>query len=44
MWIQEDKATKEISWEVISDWVVIDGVIWVEVSEKEVNEACIVPV
>jgi hypothetical protein len=41
MWIQKDKSTKGISWEEISDWVVIDGVIWVEVSEKEVNEACI---
>jgi len=41
MWIQKDKSAKGISWEEISDWVVIDGVIWVEVPEKEVNEACI---
>ena len=41
MWIQKDKSTNVISWVDISDWVVIDGVIWVEVQEKEVNEVCI---
>jgi len=41
MWIQKNKSTKGISWEEISDWVVIDRVIWVEVPEKEVNEVCI---
>ena len=41
MWIQKDKSTKGISWEEISDWVVIDGVVWVEVQKKEVNEVCI---
>ena len=24
MWIQKDKLTKEISWNEVSDWVVID--------------------
>ena len=36
MWIQKDKLTKETSWNEILDWVVIDGVLWVEVLEKEV--------
>ncbi len=31
MWIQRDQLTKEISWNKILDWVVINGVLWVEV-------------
>lgn len=44
MWIQKDEMTKELSWNEVLDWVVIDGVLWVEVADKnkEVNEVCIV--
>ena len=42
MWIQKDKLIKKTSWDEVSDWVVIDGVLWVEILEKEVNEVCIV--
>jgi len=43
MWIQKDKLTKEISWNKILDWVVINGILWVEVlSEGEEVEVCIV--
>ncbi len=42
MWIQKDKLTKEISWKEVSDWVVIGGVLWVEILEKEVRDECIV--
>ena len=42
MWIQKDKLTKETSWDKVLDWVVIDGVMWVEILEKEVNDVCIV--
>jgi len=42
MWIQRDQLTKEISWEKVLDWVVIDGVLWVEIQEKEVRNVCIV--
>jgi len=42
MWIQKDKLIKETSWNEVSDWVVIDGVLWVEIQEKEVREECIV--
>ena len=41
MWIQKDKLTKEITWSEVQDWVVIDGVMWVEISEKEVIDVCI---
>ena len=41
MWIQKDKLTKEASWDEVLDWVVIDGVLWVEIQEKEVSEVCI---
>lgn len=33
MWIQKDKLTAETCNEVL-DWVVIDGVLWVEVNES----------
>ncbi len=33
MWIQKDKLTGETYNEVL-DWVVIDGVLWVEVNES----------
>jgi hypothetical protein len=42
MWIQKDKLMKEISWNEVLDWVVIDGVLWVEIQEKEVRGVCIV--
>ncbi len=43
MWIQRDKLSKEVSWSEVQDWVVIDGVMWVEVADKpkEVNAECI---
>jgi hypothetical protein len=43
MWIQKDKLTKETSWSEIQDWVVIDGVLWVEVAGKpeEARQECI---
>ena len=40
MWIQKDQLTKEMSWNEVLDWVVIDGVLWVEIA-KEVSEVCI---
>jgi hypothetical protein len=42
MWIRKDKLIKETSWDEVSDWVVIDGVLWVKIQEKEVREECIV--
>ena len=42
MWIRKDKLIKETSWDEVLDWVVIDGVLWVEIQEKEVSEVCIV--
>ncbi len=44
MWIQKDKLTKEITWSKVQDWVVIDGVLWIEVADepKEVSQVCIV--
>jgi len=42
MWIQKNKLTEKISWNEVSDWVVIDGVLWVEIQEKEVIDVCIV--
>ena len=42
MWIQKDKSTKAINWKEVLDWVVIDGVLWVEITEKEVKDECIV--
>ena len=35
MWIQKDKSKKEISWNEIMDWVVISGVLWVEIPDEE---------
>ena len=42
MWIQKNKLTEKISWKKVLDWVVIDGVLWVEIQEKEVRDECIV--
>ena len=42
MWIRKDKLIKETSWKEVSDWVVIGGVLWVEIQEKEVSKVCIV--
>jgi hypothetical protein len=33
---------REISWKEVLDWVVINGVMWVEIQEKEAKEVCIV--
>jgi len=41
MWIQKNKLTEKISWKKVLDWVVIDGVLWIEILEKEVSEVCI---
>ena len=41
MWIQKNKLTEKISWNGVSDWVVIDGVLWVEIQEKEVKRSTI---
>jgi len=41
MWIRKNKLIKEISWKEILDWVVIGGVLWVEIQEKEVIDVCI---
>jgi len=38
MWLQKDKLTKYFSWDEVLDWVVIDGVLWVEIPDnKEVQ-------
>lgn len=44
MWTEKDRLNKEIGWSKVLDWVVIDGVLWVEVADepKEVNEVCTV--
>ena len=42
MWIQKNKLTEKISWNEVLDWVLIDGVIRVEIQEKEVRDVCIV--
>ena len=34
MWIQKDKLIKETKWSEVLDWVVIDGVLWVEILDK----------
>jgi len=41
MWIQKDNSTEEINWSEVLDWVVINGVLWVEIPDKEVSEVCI---
>lgn len=43
MWIQKDSLKKEISWNEVLDWVVINGVLWVEVTDEEEMEKCIAP-
>ena len=35
MWVQKDKLTKHLSWNEVSDWVVIGGVLWVEIIDKK---------
>ena len=37
MWMQRDKLVNEISWSKVLDWVVIDGIIWVDILESEVK-------
>ncbi|MFH1691768.1 MAG: hypothetical protein ABIC68_04280 [Candidatus Omnitrophota bacterium] len=41
MWIQKDKTIKKISRNEVLDWVVINGVLWVEVADKKEVEKCI---
>ena len=41
MWLQKDRSARGISWGKVLDWVVIDGVLWVEVLGEEVSELCI---
>ena len=41
MWVQKDSFPKKITWNEVLDWVVIEGVLWVEVQDKEVREVCI---
>jgi len=35
MWVQKAKLTKDINWNEVMDWVVIDGVLWVEIPEEK---------
>ncbi len=43
MWIQKDKLFKETGRNEVLDWVVIDGVLWVEIiNERKEAEICIV--
>ena len=35
MWVQKSQLTKEITWKEVLDWVVINGVLWVEIPEAE---------
>ena len=41
MWIQRDNLPKKTTWNEVLDWVVIDGILWVEIQEKEVKDVCI---
>jgi hypothetical protein len=34
MWIEKEKLVNEISWDEILDWVVLRGVLWVEIKDK----------
>lgn len=40
MWVLKEKLGKEINWDKVLDWVVIAGVMWVEIPDKEVSEIC----
>ena len=40
MWVQKDSFPKKITWNEVLDWVVINGVIWVEI-QKEEEVACV---
>ena len=42
MWIQKDKSTKDINWNEVVDWVVIDGVLWIDIPGEKETGACIV--
>jgi len=42
MWIQKDKLTEEISCSDVLDWIVIEGVLWVEIPDEKGVGKCIV--
>ena len=35
MWIQKDKLTRDLSWNEVLDWVVIGGVLWIEITDRK---------
>ena len=41
MWLQRDQIAKEINWDEVLDWVVINGIMWVKIPDKG-GEKCIV--
>jgi len=42
MWIQKDKRARSVNWDEVLDWVVIEGVLWVEVLDEAGGEVCTV--
>ena len=40
MWVQKERLGKEIRWDEVLDWVVVDGVMWIEIQDKEVRQVC----
>ena len=40
MWIQKDKLNKYLAWDEVSDWVVINGVLWVEIPDNKEGLKC----
>ena len=43
MWVQKDSFPKKITWNEVLDWVVINGVIWVEIQEEKRAAAYVQP-
>ena len=41
MWVQKDSYLKKISWNEVLDWVVINGVIWIEIQDEKEVAVCI---
>ena len=41
MWVQKDSFPKKIIWNEVLDWVVINGVIWVEIQDEKGGGVCI---
>jgi len=35
MWVQKNKLSKDLFWDGFLDWVVIDGVLWVEIFDNK---------